>query len=365
VDRVSDVFDHLVGQEHAATALRQYAVAPVHAYLFTGPLGTSVHDALVCFAAALQCHEHGCGECATCRRVLREQDADVHLAERSGLTWRVDELRELERVARRRPLGDGYQIIIIEDVELTVSGPSPSAAALLKSLEEPPGRTIYLLGASEVPAALATIASRCVEVKLRALGTHDLATILAREGVEAGLAASAAAAAGGNLRRARVLARDPALGSRVAAWRAIPERLKGTPASSSEVAREVASSLDDAVAPLSALQDDEWTRRVDEAREFGQRTVGSRREMDTRFKREQRRFRVDETRFGLSALTDVYRARLLESLEAERDGDVRARTRVAGALGALDALAEANARLASNLDESLLLHDLMLRLAEL
>jgi hypothetical protein len=131
------------------------------------------------------------------------------------------------------------------------------------------------------------------------------------------------------------------------------------------MAREVASSLDDAVAPLSALQDDEWTRRVDEAREFGHRTVGSRREMDTRFKREQRRFRVDETRFGLSALTDVYRARLLESLEAERDGDVRARTRVAGALGALDALAEANARLASNLDESLLLHDLMLRLAEL
>jgi len=362
---VSDVFDRLVGQASAAIALRQYATAPVHAYLFSGPAGSSLHDAMTCFAAALQCPEHGCATCERCRRVLSGQDPDVYWAERSGVSWRVDELREAERVARRRPLDSGYQIIIIEDVELTVSGPSPSAAALLKSLEEPPSRTIYLLSANELTPALDTILSRCVEVKLRALAEEDLAVILTSEGVDEALAASAAAAAGGNLRRARVIARDPALTSRVAAWRSIPERLRGTPASSSEVAREVSSSLDDAVAPLSVLQNEELDRRVAAAREFGQRGVANRRELDAQFKREQRRFRVDETRFGLSALSGVYRERLLEGLEDERAGDARARGRVRSALGALDAIAEANARLSSNLDETLLLSDLMLRLVEL
>lgn len=363
--RVSDVFDQLVGQESAVAALRRYARAPVHAYLFSGPVGASVHDALLCFAAALQCPHHGCGTCEICRRVLREQDADVYWAERSGLSWRVDELREMERVARRRPLEAGYQIVILEDVELTVTGASPSAPALLKSLEEPPARTIYLLSASELPSSLDTVVSRCVEVKLRALSDANLATILEREGVESSLASSAALAANGNLRRARVLARDPALTRRVAAWRALPDRLRGTPASSSELAREVAASLDEAAAPLRAVQDEELARRVEEAREFGQRGVANRRELDAQFKREQRRFRVDETRFGLRALTEVYRERLVEGLEAQRAGEVRALDRVTGALRALDAVADANARLSSNLDETLLLHDLMLRLVEL
>lgn len=362
---VSDVFDRLVGQASAAAALRQYAAAPVHAYLFSGPAGSSLHDALACFAAALQCREQGCGTCERCRKVLNDQDSDVYWAERSGVAWRIDELREAERVARRRPLDSGYQIVIIEDVELTVSGPSPSAAALLKSLEEPPTRTIYLLSANELTPGLDTILSRCVEVKLRALGADDLEVILTNEGVDEALAANAAAAAGGNLRRARVLARDPALTSRVAAWRSIPDRLRGTPASSSEVAREVANSLDDAVAPLSILQNEELERRVATAREFGQRGVANRRELDAQFKREQRRFRVDETRFGLSALSGVYRDRLLEGLGAEATGDSRARLLVDSALRALDAIAEANARLSSNLDETLLLNDLMLRLVEL
>ncbi|MGA7834067.1 MAG: hypothetical protein WCA31_02550, partial [Acidimicrobiales bacterium] len=135
---MTDVFTRLVGQDRAAAAMRQYATNPVHAYLFTGPAGASVRDSLITFSAALQCPRHGCGECDICRLALAEQDADVYFAERSGVSWRMEEIREAERVARRRPLGEGYQIVVIEDVELTTTGASPSAPALLKSLEEPP-----------------------------------------------------------------------------------------------------------------------------------------------------------------------------------------------------------------------------------
>ena len=98
---MADVFDVLIGQDAAAAMLRQHVASPVHAYLFTGPAGSSLHDALVSFAAALQCPDNGCGTCSTCRRVLQGSDTDVYFAQRSGVSWRVDELREAERVSRR------------------------------------------------------------------------------------------------------------------------------------------------------------------------------------------------------------------------------------------------------------------------
>ena len=360
---MTDVFTRLVGQERAVASMRQYALNPVHAYLFTGPPGASVRDSLVAFAAALQCPQHGCGECDVCRLALAEQDADIYFAERSGVSWRMEEIREAERVSRRRPLGDGYQIIVIEDVELTTTGASPTASALLKSLEEPPSRTIFLLSAAELSPALDTIISRCVEVRLQSLSAGDLEAVLVAEGSSIAAAATAAAAANGNLRRARVLVRDHELASRVERWRSVPERLTGTPANSSLLAKEIVTSLDEAITPLQQVQQEELDRRASDAREFGMR-VGNRRDVEAQFKREQRRFRLDELRFGLSALTDVYRARLIENLEAGAEGDARSEYRVGASLRAIEAVAEANRRLETNLDESLLLHDLMFSLMD-
>jgi DNA polymerase-3 subunit delta' len=362
---VTDVFDRLVGQDRAVASMRQYALAPVHAYLLSGPAGSSVRDALLCLAAALQCPRHGCGECEICRLVLSEQDADVYFAERSGVSWRMEEIREAERVARRRPLGAGYQIVVIEDVELTTTGASVSAPALLKSLEEPPPRTIFLLSAEELPEELDTVMSRCVDIKLRALGEADLRTILESEGASASVAQDAAAAANGNLRRARVLVRDQELASRMSSWRSVPDRLTGTPAASSRVAKEIGESLDEAITPLQQLQEEEMARRTSDAKEFGQRSVANRRDVEAQFKREQRRFRLDELRFGFSALTGVYRERLLENLEASAEGDTKSERRVGSSLRAIDVLAEANQRLTTNVDETLLLHDLMLSLNEI
>jgi DNA polymerase-3 subunit delta' len=362
---VADVFDRLVGQDRAVAAMRRYVQHPVHAYLFSGPAGSSLHDTVVSFAAGLQCPQHGCGTCEVCRLVLSDNDADIHFAQRAGLSWRIDELREADRVSRRRPLGSGYQIVVLEDIELTTTGASPSAAALLKSLEEPPTRTIFLLTAEDVPPALDTIISRCVEVKLQGLSEGDLEEILSREGADEETAHAAALAANGNLQRARVLVRDPALGERIAQWQSVPQRLTGTPASSAAVATEISQALDAAIAPLQQLQDEEMEHLALDAREMGQRSVANRKDIEAQFKREQRRFRIDELRFGLSALTNVYRERLIESLDDAREGESRDQYRVAASLRAIDTVAETSRRLSLNIDEGLLLNDLMLSLMEL
>jgi DNA polymerase-3 subunit delta' len=360
---VPDVFDRLVGQPQAAAALRRHALAPVNAYLFVGPIGSGLSDAVLSFAAALQCPNHGCGHCEACRLVLSGNDPDVTFIERSGLTWRVSEIREAERVGRRRPLGDSWQIVIIEDVDLTTTGASPSASSLLKSLEEPPPRTVYLLTTEATSPALDTIESRCVQVALRALAEDDLVKILGADGVDAAIARVAAGAANGNLQRARVLVRDPDLVTRVARWRAVPERLNGTPARASEVVTEIVDALDGAVAPLAAVQEEEMARRTVEARELGQRAVANRRDVEAQFKREQRRFRTDDLRFGLTALTHVYRERIVDDLGSS--GDARASARLDASLRAVDTIAETNRRLSLNVDETLLLTDLLLDLSGL
>ena len=344
--------------------MRQYAKNPVHAYLISGPVGSSLHDTAVLFAAALQCANHGCGECEACRLVLNDNDPDVYVAERSGVSWRIDELRETDRVSRRRPLGAGHQIIILDDVELTTTGTSPSAAALLKSLEETPTRTIFLLTAEDVPPALDTVVSRCVEVKLKGLREDDLQAVLVREGAGEDAAHAAATAANGNLRRARVLVRDVDLAQRIARWRAVPDRLNGTPAASAAVATEIARALDDAIAPLQQMQDEELELRIRESRDMGQRSVANRKDIEAQFKREQRRFRIDELHFGLTALTNVYRDRLSESLVGSAGGDARGAYRVGASIRAIEVVVEASHRLSSNVDETLLLNDLMLSLME-
>ncbi|HEY5439467.1 MAG TPA: hypothetical protein VIJ99_11270 [Acidimicrobiales bacterium] len=359
---MTDVFDQLVGQDRAVSSMRQFVKSPVHAFLISGPVGSSLHDTVMAFAAALQCPQNGCGTCEICRLVLSDNDSDIYVAERAGVSWRIDELREADRISRRRPLGAGYQIVIIEDVELTTTGASPSAAALLKSLEETPTRTIFLLTAEDVPPALDTIVSRCVEIKLKGLGDDAVEAVLVREGADVFAARAAAAAANGNLRRARVLVRDADLAQRIAQWRTVPDRLNGTPAASAVVATEIVRALDDAIAPLQKMQEEELELRSRESREMGQRSVANRKDIEAQFKREQRRFRIDELRFGLTALTNVYRDRMADSLEDA--GDARSAYRVGASIKAIGVVAQASRRLSSNIDENLLLNDLMLSLME-
>ncbi len=356
---MSDVFDSLLGQDRAVHAMRHYAQSPVHAYLFTGPAGSGIHEALVAFSAALQCVRHGCGECESCRLTLGEADSDVTYVDRKGVSWSVDEFGEAERISRRVPLGSAHQIVIIENVELA----GASVAKLLKILEEPPRRTIFLLSAESLNDTLATVSSRCIEVPFSPLSDEVISNYLVAQNFDVLSARAAAAASGGDLRRAQVLVRDRALAVRIATWQSVPENLDSINAHNCALALEIIAMVDEAMEPLVALQAEELERLNANAKAMGRRALTGRKEIEARFRREQRRFRSEDLRFGLSALTHAYRARLVDGLEALDDGDRRSRSVVTGAIASIELIDAASRSLSANVDEQLVLTNLLLSLA--
>ena len=157
---VAALFAEVVGQELAVDVLRSAAARPVHAYLFRGAAGNGGLAAAHGFAAALLCPDGGCGTCRTCRAALSGRDPDLHVIHRTGAMMSVDDVHRLVAVAQRRPLQAARQVVIMTDVHLG----GRAAPALLKTLEEPPGATVFILLADDITPELATIASRCVEI---------------------------------------------------------------------------------------------------------------------------------------------------------------------------------------------------------
>jgi DNA polymerase-3 subunit delta' len=205
------VWADVVGQP-AVIAELQAAVdqpaAMTHAWLFTGPPGSGRSVAARAFAAALQCPAGGDGTCHECRTVLAGSHADVHRVVPEGLSIGVAEVRQLVRTAGRAPSQGRWQIVVVEDADRMTEQASNT---VLKMLEEPPPRTVFLLCApslhpDDVPV---TIRSRCRVVSLRTPTVEAVAEVLVRrDGIDPALAAWSAAAAGGHVGRARHLARD-------------------------------------------------------------------------------------------------------------------------------------------------------------
>ena len=196
--------------EELAVGVRE---AMTHAWLFTGPPGSGRSIAAVCFAAALQCEAPdaiGCGQCRACTTVLAGTHGDVRRIVPDGVSILVAQIRDIVQLAARRPTTGRWQIVLVEDADrLTEQG----ANALLKAVEEPPDRTIFLLCAPSVaPEDIAvTLRSRCRHVSLAAPGVADIARVLVeRDGVDPERARHAAAISGGHVGRARRLATDPA-----------------------------------------------------------------------------------------------------------------------------------------------------------
>jgi DNA polymerase-3 subunit delta' len=160
------------------------------------------------FAAALQCPDGGDGTCHACRTVLAGTHADVQTVVPEGLSIGVAEVRQLVRIAGRAPSQGRWQVVLVEDADRMTEQASNT---VLKMLEEPPARTVFLLCApslhpDDVPV---TIRSRCRVVGLRTPPVEAVADVLVRgDGVDPALAAWSAAASGGHVGRARRLARD-------------------------------------------------------------------------------------------------------------------------------------------------------------
>jgi DNA polymerase-3 subunit delta' len=233
------VWDDLVGQEPAVRVLRRAAEAAdarlrgaggaqtagmTHAWLITGPPGSGRSNAGRAFAAALQCERLGCGECNECRTALSGAHPDVSLIRTELLSIRVSEIRDLVRRAAMSPTRGRWQVLVVEDADRLTE---QAADALLKSIEEPAARTVWVLCAPTVEDVVPTIRSRCRLLVLRTPPPGAIADMLvARDGIDPDLAGFAARAAQGHIGRARALARDERVRERRAAVLAIPFELR-------------------------------------------------------------------------------------------------------------------------------------------
>jgi DNA polymerase-3 subunit delta' len=203
------VWDDLVGQTRVVETLKRAVAGDMtHAWLFTGPPGSGRSNAALAFAAALQCKQGGCGECHSCHTASIGSHEDISVTRTQKLTIGVDDVRQLVRSAALAPVGDRFQIMVVEDADRLTD---QAANALLKAIEEPTDRTVWLLCAPTVEDVLPTIRSRARLVVLATPSTVDVAGFLVdRVGVSPERASYAARASQGHIGRARALATDEA-----------------------------------------------------------------------------------------------------------------------------------------------------------
>ena len=215
---MTSVYENLVGQEHITTILQGAVAASrtgvespesnkhgmTHAWLFTGPPGSGRSSAAVAFAQALICPNQGCGACNECQSAKNGSHPDVEIIRTEGLSIKVEEVRELlTRVAWAPSMG-GWRVVVMEDADrLTES----AANAMLKAIEEPGTRTVWLLCAPTLHDVLPTIRSRCRHIQLHTPSDAAVAQVLInRDGISPAMAQFAARVSQGHIGRAKYLA---------------------------------------------------------------------------------------------------------------------------------------------------------------
>jgi DNA polymerase III subunit delta' len=312
--RAGSVWDTLVGQSRASEALRAATSghAMSHAFLFTGPPGSGRSNAAVAFAAALQCEERppGCGICHSCHTVLAGSHADVTVVRTDRLSIGVDEVRDLVRRSALAPVGRRWQVMIIEDADRLTD---QAANALLKAIEEPTERTVWMLCAPTVEDLLPTIRSRCRLVTLATPSSDEVADFLvATDAVEPALASYCARASQGHIGRARALARDEGARNRRKEVVSIPARLTSL-ASCMNAAQNLLETTQEEADLLTGELDARERADLDTSygvvergrrpREYGPALAALERAQKTRAKRRH----LDVVDRGLMDLVSVYR----------------------------------------------------------
>ncbi len=211
---MNSVFDNLIDQEAVIAILKDAVAASkdssnnsqnmTHSWLFTGPPGSGRSNAAIAFAAALLCEQGGCAKCINCTSVNDGSHADIELIRTEGLSIKVDEVRELITRTSWSPSVGNYRVVVIKDADrLTES----AANALLKVIEEPGARTVWLLCAPTLTDVIPTIRSRCRHLTLRTPSVSVVEKLLIeRDEIEPRMAEFAASTAQGHIGRAKHLA---------------------------------------------------------------------------------------------------------------------------------------------------------------
>ncbi|MFY1678115.1 MULTISPECIES: DNA polymerase III subunit delta' [unclassified Streptomyces] len=331
------VWDELVGQERASAQLlaaardadAQVTAAATgspppeqsrmtHAWLFTGPPGVGRERVARAFAAALQCvgpdragsGVPGCGFCDACHTALVGTHADVTTVMAVGAEILVKDMRDTVRTSFTSPANGRWQTILVEDAERLNE---KSANAVLKAVEEPAPRTVWLLCAPSVQDVLPTIRSRCRHVSL---GTPSVAavadTLVRRDGVAPDVAEAAARATQGHVDRARRLATDPAARERRAAVLRLPlrvEQVGGALRAAQELVDAAAEDAGQLAESLDSKEAEELRAALGAAQggRLPRGTAGVMKELEERQKRRRTRTQRDSLDVALTDLTAFYR----------------------------------------------------------
>ncbi|WP_432080526.1 DNA polymerase III subunit delta' [Streptomyces sp. WAC 04229] len=331
------VWDDLVGQEKVSeqltTAARDAdafvtaaaAAGPLpeassmtHAWLFTGPPGAGVTQTARAFAAALQCVSPdralggvpGCGFCDGCHTALLGTHADVSTVSAVGAEILVRDMRDTVRKSFTSPANGRWQIILVEDAERLNE---KSANAVLKAVEEPAPRTVWMLCAPSIEDVLPTIRSRCRHLNLRTPSVDAVADMLVRrEGIEPDVAAAAARATQGHVDHARRLATDPAARERRAAVLKMPLRVEDV----GGALRAAQELVDAAAEDAKQLADEIETKETEELKaalgaaqggRLPRGTAGVIKDLEADQKRRRTRTQRNSLDLALTDLTAFYR----------------------------------------------------------
>ncbi len=303
-----DVWAGVVGQDHAVAQLRAAAENPVHAYLLVGPMGSGKRALATAFAATLlgdDAAERGADADRARRLALDESHPDLHVFVPEGLAILVKDAEAIIKAASRSPVEGARKVLVLTEFEkVDQAGP-----ALLKTIEEPSASTIFVILAEEVPPELVPIASRAVRIDLGAVPLDAIIEALVESGATPDTAAAAAAASTGDLLRARLLVEDPSLDVRRDAWSTIPLRVDGTGSTAAHLVDEVIAHIDAAQEPVDDRQQAEAAELAQQIEDLGL-PRGALKDLETRHKRQVRRHRRIELRFGLAMMAATYRDRL-------------------------------------------------------
>ncbi|MAU83425.1 MAG: DNA polymerase III subunit delta' [Gordonia sp.] len=301
-----------------------------HAWLFTGPPGSGRSVAATCFAAALQCQTPdgavGCGECRACVTVMAQTHADVRHVVPQGLSLSVLEARDVVQAAARRPGTGRWQIVIVEDADRLTE---QAANALLKAVEEPPSRTVFLLCAPSVdPDDISvTLRSRCRHIALGTPAVADIERVLIdRDGIDPQRAAWAAGVCGGHVGRAKRLATDDE--ARAQREKALGLARAATRDSTAYAAAEaLVRSAEEAAKAISAELDESETEEMRTALGAGgtgkgtarppRGTAGALKELEKRQKSRATRVQRDMLDRALVDLAALFRDALVISVGAQ------------------------------------------------
>ena len=312
------VWDSVVGQAKAVEQLHQLAVNHVHAYLFIGPEGCGKDEAARAFATQLITGSDN----ATSREadlIMRGSFSDVIEVLREGAAVDKDEAEAIIRLATTTPTESKVKVVIVHEVHLMRDS---AAARLLKTIEEPSEKVIFILLADQLVPSLATINSRCVVVQFAA----------------------------NNAYRERLLANDPQFAHRQEAFASIPYKLDGSGATVALIVDEIFELIEQATVSLI----DEQKKELDEleARVLltGERGSG-RKALQDRHKRQLRKFNTDELRIGLSTIAGTYHSLIISETQHPDEPKYH---------DAIHSIHKAMGSLGLNVNEELLLHSLFL-----